>query len=275
MMPTSRLYEGTVVHKRLRPKPHALSYRVFTMLLDVDEIETLSGRTWLFSRNRWNAVSFHDADHGDGSPTPVAVKARATLAAAGLAAAGHRIALLAYPRILGYGFNPISVYYGFEASGRLGAVIYEVNNTFGERRSYVVAVEAGTGSPVGKAQVVHAHGCAKQLYVSPFTDMAGSYAFRLTEPGDNLVLGVSLRDADGPILKTHFRGAAHALSDARLAWLLLTRPLLTLKVTAAIHYEALRLWLKGVPLTTRPPAPVYAVTHVAPLTVPQPAPTRG
>jgi uncharacterized protein len=264
MIPQACLYDGVVVHKRLRPAQHALRYRVFCVLLDVDGIDALAIRTRLFSRNRFNAVSFHDADHGSRDGRDVATHARATLTDAGLAHAGARILLLCYPRVFGYGFNPISVYYGYAADGALAAVIYEVNNTFGERHSYVVPITAPAepGAPF-------AHGCSKQLYVSPFTEMEGRYGFRLTEPGADLTLGVALRDRDGPVLKTHFKGEARPFTNSQLARLLVLVPFLTLKVIAAIHIEAALLWLKGVPPTTRPAAPRYAVTHVAaPATAP-------
>ena len=270
MMPASAVYEGTVVHKRLRPKVHALSYRVFALLLDVDGIDELARRLRLFSRNRWNALSFHDRDHGAGTGESVAAHARATLAAAGLAHAGVRVFLLCYPRVLGYGFNPISVYYGYDAADRLAAVVYEVNNTFGERRSYVIPIAAGEDGQI------HVHACGKQLYVSPFTQMDGRYGFRLGEPGDDIVLGVSLRDAEGPVLKTHFRGQARPLTDRTLARVSLSLPLQSFKVMGAIHFEALRLWIKGVPLTERPRAPRYAVTNVsAPVAPSASVPSEG
>jgi uncharacterized protein len=258
----SCVYVGWVVHQRVRPKPHALRYRVFSLLLDVDRIDEIAGRLTLFSHNRWNVLSFHDRDHGDRISTPVADHARTTLAAADLSHAGARIMLLCYPRVLGYGFNPISVYYGYTVEDRLGAVIYEVNNTFGERRSYVVPIAAAASGDTTGA--VHAHGCGKQLYVSPFTDMQGRYSFRLTDPGDTLVLGINLRDDDGPLLRTHFRGDARPLTDAVLGRLLWSLPLQSFKVVAAIHFEAVKLWLKGVPHTwhLKPKAARYAVTRV-------------
>jgi DUF1365 family protein len=266
----SCVYDGQVVHKRLRPATHALSYRVFSLFVDVDRLDQLDADLRLFSRNRFNAVSLYDADHGARDGRTIADHARATLSDAGLAAASVRVMLLCYPRVFGYGFNPISVYYGYDATDRLAAVVYEVNNTFGERRSYVVPITSHVpdGTP-------HAHACTKDLYVSPFTDMEGRYGFRLSEPGATLALGVNLRDANGPVLKTHFRGAVRPLTDTTLARLLWQVPFLTLKVTGAIHYEALRLWLKGVTLTARPAAPKYAVTHVAAATpTPSPAPLR-
>lgn len=269
MTRVSCLYRGRVVHKRLRPKPHALGYDVFSMFLDVDSLGELSKRLSLFSYNRFNAVSLYDRDHGSGDGATVAQHARATLANAGLANAGVRIFLLCYPRIFGFTFNPISVFYGFDAQDRLAAVIYEVNNTFGERRSYVVGLQ-----PDGASGVPHTHGCDKAMYVSPFTDMDVRYSFRLSNPADELVLGVALRDGSGPLLKTHFRGSAVPLTDRALASLLIALPLLTVKIVGAIHIEALCLWLKGVPLTTKPAAPRYGVTLVEPeVPAPLPLPT--
>ena len=258
-MRASCVYEGAVVHKRLKPKEHALRYRVFCLFLDVDELAALARRLRLFSYNRFNAVSFYDRDHGGGEGKSIAAHARDTLAVAGLGHAGAKVFLLCYPRVFGFGFNPISVFYGFDCSDQLSAVIYEVNNTFGERRSYVVPIGEASGR-----DGPHVHGCAKELFVSPFNDMNVRYSFRLGEPADQLVLGVNLRDGTGPLLKTYFNGAKRALSDVQLARLLIGLPFLTLKVVAAIHFEALRLWWKGVPLTTKPKAPRYGVTHVVP-----------
>jgi uncharacterized protein len=263
MIATSCIYEGTVSHKRLRPKVHALSYRVFCLYLDVDAITEVAKRSWLFSYNRFNAVSFYDRDHGAGDGKTTAAHARATFAAAGLTHACTQIRLLCYPRIFGYGFNPISVYYGFDGEGQLAGVIYEVNNTFGQRRSYVAPI-----SPQS-AGSVHYHSCAKALYVSPFNGMDVRYSFRLTHPGTQAVLGVALKNDGGALLRTHFRGACRQLCDRQLARLLVVQPFLTLKVTVAIHVEALKIWLKGVPLTTKPPSPPYGVTHVQ-LTQPTP-----
>ena len=261
-MTVSCIYEGAVVHQRIRPRPHGLRYRVFSFLLDVDQIDAVASRLGLFSRNRWNVSSFHDCDHGDKTGRSVADYARRTLLDAGLSHAAKRILLLSYPRVCGFGFNPISVYYCYDADDVLGAVIYEVNNTFGERRSYVVAIQRSDQAP---ATTVHAHSCAKELYVSPFTDMNGWYQFRLREPGPEIAVGVALRDRDGPVLRTHFTGSATALTDANIARATLRIPFLSLKVVAGIHWEALLIWWKGVPFTVKPAAPPYSVTHTVPV----------
>jgi len=247
-----RVYRGDVVHKRLRPVQHHLKYRVFSLLLDVDRIDEAARNLWLFSRNRSNLVSFHDKDYGRGEGTPVGDHARRTFAASGFDPGDWTILLLAYPRVLRYEFNPISVYYGFDRSGSLKGLIYEVSNTFGERTSYVVAA----GRPEG---AVFHHGTAKKMFVSPFAEGSGRYGFRVTAPGASLLLSVLFRDGEGPLIKTHFKAAHSPLNDRTLARMLLSLPFMTAKVMAAIHLEALKLWLKGVPLTTRHRSGAYSV----------------
>lgn len=251
------IYAGHVVHKRLRPKPHALDYRVFTLLLDVDEIDGECERLRLLSRNRFNVFSLYDRDHGDGTGASVAMIARDCLQRAGRPAVQRRIFLLTYPRVLGYVFNPLSVFYVFAPDGTFESVIYEVSNTFGERKSYVLDAGSDHGG-------VFAQGCAKEMYVSPFTESKGGYTFRVTEPDDDALVAVLLRDGEGALLKTHFRGSRRVLSDGALARVALGYPLMTLKIIAAIHYEALRLWLKGIPLTTRTTSAKYSTTPIAP-----------
>ena len=248
MSADATIYTGRVVHKRLRPKPHALDYRVFSLLIDVAEIGAVAGRLRLFSRNTFNVFSFYDSDHGPGDGTPVGDAVRHSLERAGRPSADRRILLLCYPRIFGYVFNPLSVFYVYAPDGALETLIYEVNNTFGERTSYVVpAGEVHDGG-------VYAQACAKTMYVSPFASVEGGYRFRITAPGEEALVAVLFSDAGGALIKTHFQGTREPMTDARLAGLLIRYPLLTLKVIAAIHYEALKLWLKGVPLTKRPPA---------------------
>ena len=261
-MHESCIYCGTIAHKRLKPRPHALSYDVFWTFLDLDRIDELSSRVRLFSHNRFNAVAFYDRDHGTGDGD-LAAHARSSFASAGLADATDRVFLLSYPRVAGYVFNPISVYFGYDSGGRLAGAIYEVNNTFGERHSYVVGVRGATDAGPA-SRPIHAHGCEKRLYVSPFTEMEGRYSFRLGEPSSEFVLGVMLRDGGGPVLKTHLRASAIPFTDASLARLLLTPPGMTLKVTAGIHYEAAKLWFKGVPLTARPKGHSYSASKIHP-----------
>jgi hypothetical protein len=249
------IYLGDVVHKRLRPVEHALRYRVFSMFLDADRIADAAAQCRLFSYNRPNIISVHDRDLGGGDGTPPGAHVRSILKAAGHATAGLRVFVLCYPRVCGYVFNPLTVYYCLGADGDIEVVVYEVSNTFGERKSYVV--------PAGpRSAGVYAHGCRKQLFVSPFAMSGGRYGFRVTEPGDEIMVAVMLRDDVGPLIKTHFRGTAHPLSDRMLAWLMVSVPFLTFKVMAAIHWEAAKLWWKGVPLVRGHRSPRYSVSTV-------------
>ncbi|HRD76924.1 MAG TPA: DUF1365 domain-containing protein [Hyphomicrobiaceae bacterium] len=250
----SAIFEGTVVHKRLSPKPHAFAYRVFTLCLDLDEIASLDRELRLFSVNRRNVVSFWDSDLGPGGPEAAAEKARALLDHCGLGVYGARIELVCYPRLLGYVFNPLSVYFCRNSDGRLGAVVYEVSNTFSERKSYVIPIEGESG--------IISQQCVKDMYVSPFTKAAGSYGFHCVAPSERVVIGVNFREAGRPVLKTHFAGVRRPLSDRALLSAVTRHPLMTMKVMAAIHFEAARLWAKGVPVVTRHASPAYSYTRV-------------
>lgn len=248
----SCLYLGAVVHCRLRPRRHRLRYRVFMLYVDLDALPALARRLRLFSLNRFNLFSLHDADHGDGSGPPAAW-VRRHLAAAGIPEAGARIGLACYPRLLGYAFNPISVYFCFDRDAALRAVVYEVNNTFGERHSYLVPIAAGASEPIR-------HRSAKRLHVSPFIGMQTTYHFRLRVPAGRYSLAIAETDRAGPLLHAAASGRRATLSDATLAAAALRYPLMTLKVIAAIHWEALKLWLKGVPVYRKPRPPAGAVT---------------
>lgn len=250
----SCIYEGTVVHKRLTPRHHAFAYRVFTLCLDVDEIDRIDQGLRLFSRGKRNLVGVWDADLGEPGPDSVSSKARRLLDRCGLGNFGTRIELVCYPRILGFVFNPLSVYFCRDGSGRLGAVIYEVSNTFGERKSYVIPA-TGDGHAITQT-------CTKEMYVSPFTGATGSYGFHCIAPSDRVVIGVNFRASGHPVLKTHFRGDRRPLTDRMIVRLMARYPLMTLKVFGAIHLEAARLWSKGVPLVTRHASPAYSFTIV-------------
>ncbi|QDL91661.1 DUF1365 domain-containing protein [Paroceanicella profunda] len=251
-MSPDRLYEGHVSHVRLRPVTHALRYRVFALLLDVEALPGLGRRHRLLSHNRRNLFEIRDADHGDGTPLAGWLRRLAQESPEGRQVV--RFAMLCYPRVLGYVFNPITVYYGYDAGGRIRLMIYEVNNTFGQRRTYVL--------PATPDAHGHVHqGCEKALYVSPFNDVSGRYSFNLDTPGAALALGVALRDSGGALLKAHFAARGRTLSDRALLGATLRTGWLTAKVMTGIHWEALRLWLKGLRPRPRPRGPKAAVSH--------------
>lgn len=248
----SALYAGKVVHARLRPKRHRLNYRVFSLLLDLDELGELSRRLRLFSHNSPAVFSFHDRDHGDGSGDLRGWVA-AQLGAAGVTLAAPKITMLCYPRIFGYVFNPLTVWFCRDG-GDLRAILYEVHNTFGERRTYVIRVAPG----LNRVE----QSCSKELYVSPFVPMDCAYRFLIEPPDDKVLVAIDESDPQGLLLKASFSGSRQPLTDGTLLRALFAYPLMTLKVTAAIHWEALKLWAKGVPVFRHRAAQARVATTV-------------
>ena len=245
MIPRNAIYFGTVTHKRLRPVTHVLRYRVFSLFVDVDALTDLDRRSRLFGYNRARPVSIRDRDHGPGDSTPIARHARTLAAMAAGGEAIGRIMMLCYPRLLGYVFNPLTVYYCFGRDDELAVTIYEVSNTFGERHSYVMPAQDTDG----------VQSCAKTFYVSPFNAVEGRYSFHAPPPADTLAVGVALKDERGPILKAYVTGKRSAFDDRTLLRALVALPLMTLKVIAGIHWEALKLRVKGLRPVKRPPPP--------------------
>jgi DUF1365 family protein len=242
----SSFYVGEVRHVRLRPRVHRLRYRVFMTLIDLDRIAEEARRLRTFAIGPFALMSFRPRDHGDGGAVPLKVQVETLLARADLAPDGGPIALLCMPRILGFVFNPLSVYFCRRRDGTLFAIVYEVSSTFGQRCSYVLPVR-DTGAAVRQ-------GCEKRLHVSPFMDMDLTYDFRIAPPAESVGVVINTSDQDGLMLHAAFKGARRPLTDLQVLRLAATMPFLTLKVVAAIHWEALRIWLKGVTLRPAPKA---------------------
>ena len=250
----SGLYAGRVMHRRTRPRVHTLRYRLFSLLLDLDDIDMIAARLRLFSRGRFNLFAFHDRDHGAGTTEPLRLQVERHMRDAGLEPDGGPIRLLTMPRILGYAFNPLSVYFCHRRDGGLAAILYEVNNTVGQRHSYLLPVDVGTTSPIRQRT-------PKRFHVSPFMGMDMRYDFRVVPPGERLAITIVGSDAQGPIITAALACRRRELTDSALLRAFVTHPLLTLKVVAGIGWEALRLWIKRVPVHRPPPAPAHAVTH--------------
>jgi uncharacterized protein len=235
-VPAPGLFKGRTVHERFGKVRHRLVYDIYQLLIDVDEVaQSVSGLNWL-TYNRFGALSFYDKDHGDRTGASLRAWVEARLGEAGVDLAGGPIRLLTFPRVLGFVFNPISVFFGYSPQGELKGVIYEVNNTFGETHSYV--------APARNDDIEH-HQAEKIFHVSPFFDVSGRYAFTLRAPQDGLSLVIDkYKDAVRDHVAT-LKAHRLPLTDAALAKSFFTMPFLTLKVVAAIHFEALKLLFKG------------------------------
>ncbi|MEQ7155864.1 DUF1365 domain-containing protein [Brevundimonas aurifodinae] len=243
------LYVGEVVHQRVANFEHRLSYGLYMLLLDIDAIEATTRRLRLLSHGRFGLMSVSARDHGDRSDTPLRAQIETHLSAAGIDLRGGVIRLLTMPRILGYGFNPISVYFCHSPDGSIAALVYEVTNTFHERHSYVVALpEDQPSGPIRQTT-------EKRFFVSPYMDMALTYDFTVQPPGEAVSVVVAVRRGDTPILTASFAGHRRPLTDAELLRAFVTHPLLTWKVTAGIHWEALKMMLKGARYRDRPAPP--------------------
>jgi DUF1365 family protein len=244
------LYQGHVMHARMKPKQHRFSYGVYALLIDVDRLDEAGRLSRFFSVGRRNLLSFRAEDHGDAGATPLGAHVRKLLSAAGPGPHAARIVLLCYPRVLGFVFNPISVYFAYDAADRLIGAVYEVRNTFGDMHAYVAPVAAGELSEAGLRQERD-----KLLHVSPFMDMPMRYRFRIRPPGGEVSIRILETDSEGPVLAAAFLGKFTELTTRNALTAFCRIPLLTVKVVAGIHYEAMKLWFKGMRFFTRPAPP--------------------
>ncbi len=251
-LPEAGLYVGTVMHARLVAPLHRFQYKVFSLFVDLDRLDALNEKSRLFSVDRANLVSFCQADHGDGDETPLRAFVDRHLAEAGVARA-DRVMLLAFPRILGYVFNPLSIYYCYDRAGAISAMIYEVRNTFGESHTYVAPVRdcERRGGIIKQER-------NKVFFVSPFLDMNKRYRFRVHPPGEQLRFRIFETDPSGPVLSATQAADWRPLTTGNLVASLLAMPLSMVKVIGGIHFEAMKLWLRGARYHRRgtPPAPV-------------------
>ena len=240
------LYIGDVMHARLKPVGHRFGYRVMSLLIDLDRLDAADRQSPLFGVNRAALYSFNEADHGMRDGSPLRAYAQRCAAERGIELSGGRVLLLCYPRLLGYTFNPLSVYFCYRADGDLALMIYEVRNTFGEIHTYVLPVKPDQISDAGVRQSQE-----KLFYVSPFIEMAMRYHFRVSPPDQRVKLRILETDREGPLLAATFNGHRRALNTGQLLRAFFTLPLVTFKIVAAIHWEALRLRLKGARLVPR------------------------
>jgi len=242
----SRLYFGHVMHQRLKHFRHRLRYRIFTLYLDLDELPQLGEKTKILSYNTWNIFSIYDKDHAkrDGAPMKGWVTAHAK--EFGVDLAGGKISVLCFPRLFGYVFNPLSIYFCKDASGKLAGILYEVKNTCGEQHGYFLKTE-----PKGDAPLEHGH--AKEFYVSPFIQMKAEYAFTVREPDDKLSVHIRQHTDGSDLLMALWTGKRADLTFYNLMKSFILFPFQAFHVMWAIHWHALLIWLKGGKYYSRPP----------------------
>ena len=251
---TACLYSAEVMHQRFTTAQYRFRYRIFSVLLDIDDIERAAASTRLFSLNRFNLLSFHAADHLPAGEKDLRAWAERVLADGGIDGSRLRIRLLCFPRLLGWVFNPLSLWYCETPEGRPAAVIAEVRNTFGERHCYLLKPGAGEGGwPLRQRH-------AKDFHVSPFIGMQAEYDFRLSRPDERL--GVLIREYEGErlMLVASQTGSRRPFTDRQLLSQVLRVPLQTLKVLAAIHWQALKIWAQGARFHRKPAPPIEEVS---------------
>ena len=241
------LYFGDVMHARLKPFGHRFSYRVMSLLIDLDRLDAADRLSALFGVNRAALYSFHEKDHGQRDGSSLRAFAERAAAARGVDLAGGRIRLLCYPRLLGYAFNPLAVYFCHNAGGDLVLMIYEVRNRLGEMHHYVLPVaDDERRTPLIRQQQ------DKLFYVSPFIADAMRYHFRISPPSETVRIRILETDREGPLLAATFNGKRRALTGRALLRASVLLPLVTFKIIGAIHWQALRLWIKGAKIVPRP-----------------------
>ena len=237
-MINSCIYNGSVIHKRFKPKEHFFKYKVFSLFIDLSELSELNDKLKFFSLNKFNLISFYEKDHGERDGSSLLNWVKFNLKNNNINVENIKIKLLCYPRILGYVFNPLSIFFIYDKKESLISILYEVKNTFGEQHTYVFKVE-------GKNKLIQ-NNCTKKFHVSPFIEMDCNYFFTILDPGENLSVKIDQYDKEGKILFASQDGKKSDLTTKNLMNSYLKHPLMTFKIISAIHFEAFKLWIKGI-----------------------------
>ena len=240
---TSSIYNGTVIHKRFKPKTHFFKYSVFSLLIDLSELEQLDKNIKFFSFNKFNLISFFEKDHGNRDGSSLISWVKKNLDENNIVSKDIRIKLLCYPRIFGYVFNPLSVFFIYDINNKLIAILYEVKNTFGEQHTYIFKVEDDTK--------LFQHNCSKKFHVSPFIEMDCNYFFRILKPCERISVIIDQYQSDEKILYASQDGKRKDLNSKELLKSYIKHPLMTFKIISAIHFEAFKLWTKGIKFIQR------------------------
>ena len=237
-MINSAIYNGQVIHKRFKPKVHYFKYKVFSLLIDLSELEILDKKINFFSINKFNLISFHEKDHGERDGSSLNKWVHQNLEKNNIQTKDIKIKILCYPRIFGFVFNPLSVFYVYNLKDQLISILYEVKNTFGEQHTYIFKVT--------KDSNLIQNNCSKKFHVSPFIEMDCTYFFRLLKPGNKISVIIDQYDNEDKILFASQDGRRSDLNTKHLIISYLKHPIMTFKIILAIHFEAFKLWAKGI-----------------------------
>ena len=237
-MINSAIYNGQVIHKRFKPKVHYFKYKVFSLLIDLSELETLDKKVNFFSFNKFNLISFHEKDHGERNGSSLKLWVHRNLEKNNIQTKDIKIKILCYPRIFGFVFNPLSVFYIYNLKDQLISIMYEVKNTFGEQHTYIFKVT--------KDSNLIQNNCSKKFHVSPFIEMNCTYFFRLLKPGNKISVIIDQYDNEDKILYASQDGFRSDFNTKHLIISYLKHPIMTFKIILAIHFEAFKLWAKGI-----------------------------
>ena len=242
MIKNSKIYTGKVIHKRFKPKEHYFKYNVFSLLIDLNELEEINKYIKFFSYNKFNIISFYDKDHGDRDGSSIKLWVKKNLRNIGIMTEDISIKLLCYPRIFGYVFNPLSTYFIYNKHSELISIFYEVKNTFGEQHTYIFKAQD---------EKTVQNKCKKKFYVSPFIEMDCEYHFKTLNPREQLSVVINQNDKDGKLLFASQDGISKDFNNKNLILSYLTHPLMTFKIIGAIHYEAFKLWAKRIKIIAK------------------------
>ena len=231
----SCIYNGEINHTRFKPVKHFLNYKTFSLFIDLDEIEQLDKSISIFSHNKFNIFSFYNKDHGDRDGSCLKKWVISNLKKYKIEGNISKIKILCYPRIFGYVFNPLSIFYCYE-NEKLKSIFYEVKNTFNEQHTYIFKIKDGEEIK---------QKCKKKFYVSPFMDLETFYNFKLINPNQRLSVMIKQTDAEGTVLTATQTGDKKEFNFKQLLINFFRYPLMTLKIISSIHFEALLLWKKG------------------------------
>ena len=235
---TSCIYSGYVTHERFKPKKHFFKYKTFSLLINLSEIKNIEKKIKFFSYNKFNILSFYNIDHGFRNGDSLIYWVKKTLKKSKINFNLGKIELLCYPRFFGYVFNPLSIFYCYDKNSKLKVVLYEVKNTFNEQHTYIFRCTSSSNLIL--------HKCNKKFYVSPFIEMKTFYNFRLLKPDTKLNILIKQYDSKGLLFIARQVGKRVDLTSKNLFYEFIKHPFMSFKVILAIHFEAFRLWSKGI-----------------------------